>query len=319
LRASNGQAAVSLVRQVTVGGVIEVPGAPVIESFTATPGQVAPGSAEANNVTLAWSVSGPITDVSLSGPGLGTVSGLPASGTRQVAVTADATFTLTAANDDESVTETALVRVVTSIPTLTGLSPVDATAGGGGLTVSVTGSNFVNGSAVLWNGASRPTTFISPNQLSAAIAAADVTTAGTASITVLNPAPGGGVSNSLTFTVQNPAPVITSLTPGEAVAGGAGFNLQINGTGFTNQSIVRWNGVDRPVVSFTANQLTIAVSAADIGAPASVNVSVVNPAPGGGAAAAVFAVVGATSTPTLTPTATATATHTPTPTATDEP
>ncbi|MGQ9829606.1 MAG: IPT/TIG domain-containing protein, partial [Roseiflexus sp.] len=65
-----------------------------------------------------------------------------------------------------------------------------------------TGANFVNGAVVRWNGNDRPTTVVSSTQLTATISAADVATAGTASVTVVNPAPGGGASGTVTFTIQ---------------------------------------------------------------------------------------------------------------------
>jgi len=48
-------------------------------------------------------------------------------------------------------------------------------------------------------------TAVSPNRLTAVIPAADVASAGTAQVRVFNPAPGGGTSNVLTFTVVAPA------------------------------------------------------------------------------------------------------------------
>lgn len=90
------------------------------------------------------------------------------------------------------------------LPSLSSISPSAATAGASAFTLTVNGSNFVSGAIVRWNGANRTTTFVSSTQLTAQISASDITAAGSASITVSNPAPGGGVSNALTFTV-NPA------------------------------------------------------------------------------------------------------------------
>jgi YVTN family beta-propeller protein len=68
------------------------------------------------------------------------------------------------------------------------------------------GSNFVAGSVVRWNGSDRPTTGNgSVNALTAQISASDIAAAGTAVVTVFNPAPGGGSSNSLTFTITTGA------------------------------------------------------------------------------------------------------------------
>jgi 6-phosphogluconolactonase len=67
---------------------------------------------------------------------------------------------------------------------------------------STTGPDYVAGSVVRWNGSNRPTASNgSVNALTAQISASDIAAAGTALVTVFNPAPGGGISNSLTFTI----------------------------------------------------------------------------------------------------------------------
>jgi len=43
--------------------------------------------------------------------------------------------------------------------------------------------------------------------------ASDLASAGTAAITVVTPAPGGGTSAASSLTVRNPAPGVTSLSP----------------------------------------------------------------------------------------------------------
>jgi len=87
------------------------------------------------------------------------------------------------------------------VPTTRGLSPAPASAGGAGLTLTVTGTNYVPGSVVRWNGADRPTTYVSATQLRAAIPATDLLTAGTARVTVFNAPPGGGTSNSASLVI----------------------------------------------------------------------------------------------------------------------
>ncbi|HEX4002384.1 MAG TPA: beta-propeller fold lactonase family protein [Candidatus Acidoferrales bacterium] len=97
------------------------------------------------------------------------------------------------------------------VPTITVLAPSCAPAGeqfidGGDNQLTVISSNtdgiFAADAAVRWNGSDRPTTGDgSVNGLAAQISASDIATAGTASVTVFNPPPGGGTSNSLTFTI----------------------------------------------------------------------------------------------------------------------
>jgi hypothetical protein len=64
-----------------------------------------------------------------------------------------------------------------------------------------TGSSFVSGSVVQWNGANRPTTFVSSTQLTAQISADDILVAGTNAVTVANGSAGGGTSSALTFAI----------------------------------------------------------------------------------------------------------------------
>ena len=147
---------------------------------------------------------------------------------------------------------TVTIQQANPAPTLSSLSPNAALAGSGTFTLSVTGTNFVNTSAIRWNGSPRTTTFVSGTQLTALIPATDVATAGTASVSVQNPAPGGGISNAQTFTINNPVPAVTSVSPNSAIAGAAAQTVTINGTGFVAGSKVQWNGADRATTFVSA-------------------------------------------------------------------
>jgi uncharacterized protein (TIGR03437 family) len=92
-------------------------------------------------------------------------------------------------------------------PLVSGLSPSSAVSGGPAFALRVQGANFSQKMVVRWNGADRPTTFVSSSQLIASIPAADVLKAGTAAITVANPASGQS-SNSAVFTILVAAPVV---------------------------------------------------------------------------------------------------------------
>src|SRR5208282_1867784 len=118
------------------------------------------------------------------------------------------------------------------VPTAGSLSPTGAIAGGPAFTLTVNGTNFVNGATVLWNGSARTTTFVSSTQVTAAINASDIATAGSASVSVSNPTPGGGASGTLSFPVNNPVPALTSLTPVSKTAGAAAFTLTVKGSSF---------------------------------------------------------------------------------------
>ena len=172
-------------------------------------------------------------------------------------------------------------------PSVSSISPASTTAGGSAFTLTVNGSNFISSSTVKWNGNNRTTTYVSGTQLTAAITAADIATAGTTNVTVVNPAPGGGTSSAVTLAVNAPVPTLDSLSPTSAVAGAAAFTLTVNGSGFLSSSAIRWNGNNRTTSYVSATQLTTPISAADIAAGQSAVVTVTNPAPGGGTSAEV--------------------------------
>ncbi|MBI4519462.1 MAG: fibronectin type III domain-containing protein [Gemmatimonadetes bacterium] len=168
------------------------------------------------------------------------------------------------------------------VPSITSLSPAGALAGGAALTLSVTGTGFLASSVVRWSGSDRTTTFRSGTQLQASIPASDLTTAGEVDVTVLNPAPRGGTSNAVKFSVSNPVPLITSLSPDRVQAGGAAFTLTVTGTGFVTSSVVRSGGSDRTTTFRSGTQLQAFIPASDIATVRTATVTVFNPARGGG-------------------------------------
>ena len=92
------------------------------------------------------------------------------------------------------------------LPVVTGLTPNNVTVGGGSFTLAVTGSNFISSSIIKWNNVALTTTFVNSTQVIAFVPAANIATAGTASVTVFTPTPGGGTSTALTFTINVTAP-----------------------------------------------------------------------------------------------------------------
>src|SRR5262249_14785196 len=93
-----------------------------------------------------------------------------------------------------------------------------AASGGAAFILTVNGTGFVSGAVVQWNGSARTTTFVNASQLIAAITSADISSAGTALITVVNPAPGGGASNAALFAISAPT---TSVAYNDPIGHGA--------------------------------------------------------------------------------------------------
>lgn len=166
------------------------------------------------------------------------------------------------------------------VPVISSISPTSKTAGDAQFTLTVNGNGFVSGAIVRVGGADRVTTFVGDTQLTATIPASDVASAGTLSITVFNPTPGGGTSNSVTLTVNAagaPAPTISSLSPSSATAGGAAFTLTVNGSNFVSGAVVRWNGSNRTTTFVSTAQLTAQITLADIADAGSATVTAQNP------------------------------------------
>ncbi|PYV11735.1 MAG: hypothetical protein DMG07_18565, partial [Acidobacteria bacterium] len=224
-------------------------------------------------------------------------SDVAATGTASVAVfnptpgggiSSAKTFTITATNP---------------APTLNSIAPTSATAGGAAFTLTATsnGNNFAITSVVRWNGSSRTTTFVSHGQLQAQITAADIATAGTASVTVFTPTPGGGTSAAKTVTINNPAPTATSISPSTAAVGSGAFTLTVTGTNYLASSVVRWKGSNRTTTFVSSTQLQAQILASDIAATGTAAVTVFNPTPGGGTSSSVtFTITATNPVPTLT-------------------
>ncbi len=87
--------------------------------------------------------------------------------------------------------------VAGTVPTIAALSPSSMTAGSAAFTMTVNGTNFAGAAVINLNGAAQPTTIVSASQLTVAIPAATIATAGTVTVTVTNPAtPGTGMYGS---------------------------------------------------------------------------------------------------------------------------
>jgi hypothetical protein len=171
-------------------------------------------------------------------------------------------------------------------PAISSLSSSSTLVGSSGLTLTISGSNFVSSSVVRWNGADRTTTFISATQLQALIPASNLAMSGTFAVTVFTPPNGGGTSNRLTFTVNSPVPAITSLSPG-SVAAGSSATVQVSGSNFITASQVYLNGFSRPTSYINSGSLQVTLSAGDLAAAGTSNMTVFNPAPGGGTSGSV--------------------------------
>jgi GH25 family lysozyme M1 (1,4-beta-N-acetylmuramidase) len=178
-------------------------------------------------------------------------------------------------------------------PSISSVSPATITGANSAQTLTIYGSGFATGAqvnlvcAAFSVNATIPASVINSGQLQVSATFGNDPSSWTAE--VINT--GGASSSTYGFTVQAPLPVIPSLSPSSATAGGGSFTLTVNGTTFDQGSVVRWNGTSLSTAhTLTSGGLTTALSAtipaSDIVSAGSAQVTVYNPSPGGGTSTA---------------------------------
>ncbi len=112
----------------------------------------------------------------------------------------------------------AIFTVLNPIPTLSSINPTSIIAGNPDFTLTLTGDNFVKTFIVSFNNQQYSSRYISKTQIETTIPSNAIKTPGSYPVKVINPAPGGGESSSLIFTVKPPLEIkITSPTDGETI------------------------------------------------------------------------------------------------------
>jgi hypothetical protein len=174
-------------------------------------------------------------------------------------------------------------------PVVGALVPASTNAGGPAFTLTLVGSGFTAGSIVTFKSSVVSSAFVSQTQLQAAIPASAIAVAGTPFVTVANP--GGNPSLVTTFTVNNPFPGASSLSPSTVAAGNAAVTLSVTGANFNTSSAVLVNGSSRATTYESSTLLSAVLPATDFGHGGTLNISVNNPAPGGGSTSALTLIV----------------------------
>ncbi len=101
-------------------------------------------------------------------------------------------------NANSAKSDSAVVTLINPVPTLTSATP--STLGLGSFQITLYGTGFVSTSTASFGGQPMQVTYATPTMISA-IGTASNAQIGTVTITVTNPAPGGGTSNGLNVTV----------------------------------------------------------------------------------------------------------------------
>ncbi len=189
------------------------------------------------------------------------------------------------------------LSIQTASSTLTFVSPSSATVGGQGFTITANGTGYTTGALILWNGNPLTTTLVSSILLTAPVPASYLANAGTVQVSVEIPGSAvsptqniyssttSAISNIVLFTISAPPatpPAIVSLSASTTAAASApycgtqGFTLTVNGTNFTSDAVVNWNGVAQTTTFVSATQLTAVIPATETAFPGKAGVSVTN-------------------------------------------
>jgi len=197
-------------------------------------------------------------------------AGLKTTGPQEIT----ATDTVTAITGTSKLIAVSAAAAANPVPFISQpLSPETVEPGGGGFLLTVDGSGFVSGAKVQWNGNALATNFVSNSKLTATVPASDISTPNTASVTVVNPAPGGGVSNVVFFEATVPTAAIAlsalPLSAGSFSTTGD-FNhdgkLDLANTGSNNVSVFLGNGdgTFQPAANYAVGSNPTAVAAGDL-------------------------------------------------------
>lgn len=181
------------------------------------------------------------------------------------------------------------IRVVYPKPTLTSVTPSSLPIGSTNTALTIIGTNFnpqtqlfIDSDAVQI----QSTTYVSSTQLTARVNVGNQAQVGNVATTVKNPSDigGGGFSNAINLSLQNPVPAISSISPNNGSQGKTQLVI-ISGTNFVNgsQVTVSGEGVTINSVTFVSPiQLQVLLNIAQNAATGIRTLSVTNPAPGGG-------------------------------------
>jgi len=147
---------------------------------------------------------------------------ISASGTKNISVRNTTT--------SGAISNTLLFHINNPAPIISSINPSSIPADSSGFTLIIYGANFAPGSSVQWGDSNIAADYISSTQIAAAITSTDVANTGLVAISVMNPSPGGGLSNSVTFEVKTSGVyILTKNLPDGYNAKEYAYTLQAEG------------------------------------------------------------------------------------------
>ncbi|HZY62233.1 MAG TPA: IPT/TIG domain-containing protein, partial [Edaphobacter sp.] len=169
--------------------------------------------------------------------------------------------------------------IISPTPKVTGLSPM-AVPQGISATVTVSGSGFEANSVVMYNGSTRPTTFVNSTTLQVDLTADDLKSLGTGQVNVNNPGPGGSATTPTELVIAASIPTITVVSPAPLTVNTsttAPVLLSISGKGFALNATVQANGANIPINSRTATYISALLPPSYIASASTIKFVVSNP------------------------------------------
>ena len=160
-----------------------------------------------------------------------TATQIATAGTASIAVSSGGTATST------------LSLPMTPPPAIMALNPATVVGSGSPFTLTVSGTGFVSGTTIQWNGTALQTTYVSSTQLTAAVPANMAAGTGTASIVASNGSGQASVAVKLPITAALPAMTAGGVVPiySSSPVIQPGSWVSIYGTGLANGTYV-WTG-----------------------------------------------------------------------------
>jgi hypothetical protein len=174
-----------------------------------------------------------------------------------------------------------LIKLENPVPKIDKLIPSAARSGDGGLAISIEGSKFIKDTQPQFNKRDVEANFSSNEKLQAKISQEDLSSPGDVPVTVTNPPPGGGASNTLIFKIYNPAPVLESISPDTIpmTHDPKPLPLKASGRNFFNGSTVALNGINLRTRFISSILLEAEINPSDIKTTGKYTVTVINPSP----------------------------------------
>jgi len=173
-------------------------------------------------------------------------------------------------------------------PSITSINPQGAVVGSGPIALTVTGTNYLASSQIMWDGSPINTNAsqFASGTLTASLSNTDLgSVAHVFHVTVCN-GNNCSVAPGATFTVTTkPPPTITSINPNSATAGDPATLMLITGTGFTvgaSVDYLLWNGAPRVLNCTSTTSCFYTIPAADLATAGTEQVQVEDTSSGGG-------------------------------------